>query len=87
MNGGEGVLTGPVQRDYFPDELGFNGVYYEIVRPGYVVSVGRPSGARCLLAWRSGRRRAVCVSGRWGLRQGFTFRWCLQQSTIARRER
>ena len=40
VEGGGGVgLTGPVLRDYFPDELGFDGVDYEIARAGYVVSV------------------------------------------------
>jgi hypothetical protein len=35
----EGGLTGPVLLDYFPDELGFDGVDYEIARAGNVVSV------------------------------------------------
>ena len=32
-------LTGPIRRDCFPDELGFDGVDYEIARAGYVVSI------------------------------------------------
>ena len=39
-------LTGPVLRDYFPDELGFDGVDYEIARAGYVVSVWEDCDAR-----------------------------------------